>query len=61
MEWVIIASKRSSWNWVLVEKRGAWRLSGGGWVKIKTFSDRMDQCNKHMVTLPAELTDEMPR
>jgi len=43
------------------ERVVAWRLSGGGRVKIKTYSDQMDKCNKRMVTLPAELTDEMPR
>ncbi|HOY69438.1 MAG TPA: hypothetical protein PL131_03330 [Methylotenera sp.] len=43
------------------ERVTAWRLDGGGWVKLKSYSDKMDQCNKHLVTLPIELSDEMPR
>jgi len=39
----------------------AWRLKGGGWVKHKSYSNKIDQCNKHLVTLPIALTDEMPR
>ena len=39
----------------------AWRLIGGGWVRLKSYSERMDQCKKHMVTLPVELSDDMPR
>src|SRR5271169_1169225 len=37
----------------------AWRLRHGQWLKIKTFSDRLDRCNKHLTTLPVELTETL--
>ena len=47
--------------WSAIERVIAWRLKGGGWVRLKSYCERMDQCNKQMVTLPVELSDEMPR
>lgn len=46
---------------VYFERVIAWRLSQGQWVKIKSFSDQIDRCNKRMTTLPVEITKEMPR
>jgi len=43
------------------ERVVAWRLLQGNWVRLKSFSDRIDQCNKQMTTLPAEVTDSAPR
>lgn len=46
---------------VYYERVAAWRLRQGQWVKIKSFSDRLDRCNRQMTTLPIELTDSAPR
>jgi hypothetical protein len=35
----------------------AWRLRQGHWIRIKSFSDRLDRCNKHLTTLPVESTE----
>jgi hypothetical protein len=42
---------------VYYERVIAWRLRQGQWIRIKSFSDRLDQCNKHLTTLPVELTE----
>lgn len=46
---------------VYYERVVAWRLSAGGWIQIKSYSDRLDQCNRHLTTLPVEMTDNAPR
>jgi hypothetical protein len=42
---------------VYYERVIAWRLCHGQWIRIKSFADRLDQCNKHLTTLPVELTE----
>ena len=42
---------------VYYERIAAWRLNHGQWIMIKSFSDRLDRCNKSLTTLPAEFTD----
>jgi len=46
---------------VYYERVIAWRLRRGRWMMIKSYSDRLDRCNKRLTTLPVELADEMPR
>jgi hypothetical protein len=46
---------------VYFERVVAWRLNQGQWVKLKSFSDRIDGCNNRMTTLPLELADSAPR
>jgi hypothetical protein len=46
---------------VYFEQVAAWRILDGQWVKMKSYSDKMDSCKQHLVTLPVELTDSMPR
>jgi hypothetical protein len=46
---------------VYYERVVAWKLNQGGWIKVKSFTDQLDRCNKHVTTLPVEMTSEMPR
>ncbi len=39
----------------------AWRHRKGHWIKLKSYSDRLDLCNKKLTTLPVEISLEMPR
>jgi hypothetical protein len=41
---------------VYYERVFAWRLSDGQWVRVKSYADRLDSCNKRLTTLPVELT-----
>lgn len=41
---------------VYYERVSAWRMHHGQWVRIKNYSDKMDRCNRRLITLPAELT-----
>lgn len=38
----------------------AWRHQKGHWIKVKSYSNKLDRCNKSLTTLPVELSDEMP-
>ncbi|MGA8147549.1 MAG: hypothetical protein WB870_08235 [Gallionellaceae bacterium] len=42
---------------VYYERVVAWRLRKGHWIRIKSFVDSLDHCNKHLTTLPVELTE----
>jgi hypothetical protein len=42
---------------VYYERVVAWRLNYGQWIRIKSFSDQLDRCNKQFTTLPVELTE----
>ena len=42
------------------ERVFAWRHRKGYWIKVKSYTDQLDRCNKHLTTLPVELMDEMP-
>ena len=44
---------------VYYERVIAWRLRHGQWLKIKSFADRLDRCNRHLTTLPMELTETL--
>lgn len=46
---------------VYYERVVAWRIPDGQWLRAKSYSDKMDSCKQHLVTLPVELTDSMPR
>ena len=46
---------------VYYERVVAWRIPDGKWATVKSYSDKMDSCKQHLVTLPVELTDSMPR
>jgi len=35
----------------------AWRLRRGNWIRIKSYADRLDGCNKHLTTLPIEVRE----
>jgi hypothetical protein len=36
----------------------AWRLRQGQWIKIKSFADQLDRCNRnYLKTLPVELAE----
>lgn len=37
------------------EKVIAWRLRNGMWLRLKTFVEQLDRCNKRVTTLPPEL------
>lgn len=42
---------------VYYEHAFAWRLCHGQWIRIKSYSDRLDRCNRQLTTLPVELTE----
>lgn len=42
---------------VYYERVISWRLRHGQWIKLKTFSDRLDRCNRHIKTMPIEFTE----
>lgn len=46
---------------VYYERVVAWRHSSGKWLKLKSFMDRPEDCNKKLCTLPLELISEIPR
>lgn len=46
---------------VYFERVIAWRLREGPWVKLKSYSNRLDLCNQKLTTLPVEMSAEMPR
>lgn len=39
----------------------AWRHWQGQWIKLKSYSDKLEGCNKKMTNLPPEVIDSMPR
>jgi hypothetical protein len=39
---------------VYYERVISWRLQHGQWIRLKTFSDQLDRCNRHLTTLPVE-------
>lgn len=46
---------------VYYERVVAWRHTNGQWLKLKSFLERPEDCNKKLSTLPLELISEMPR
>lgn len=46
---------------VYYERVIAWRLLEGKWINIKSYSDRMDQCQRYLTTLPLEITAAAPQ
>jgi hypothetical protein len=46
---------------VYFERVVAWRIAGGQWIRVKSYSDKLDRCNKQLITMPMELMDSMPR
>jgi len=42
---------------VYYERVFSWRLRHGQWIKLKSFSDRLDRCNSHLKTMPIEFTE----
>lgn len=45
---------------VYYERVVAWRHTNGQWLKLKSFLERPEDCNKKLSTLPLELISEMP-
>jgi hypothetical protein len=41
---------------VYYERVFAWRLRDGRWIRVKSYADRLDSCNKRLTTLPVEVT-----
>jgi hypothetical protein len=37
------------------ERVVAWSLQDGQWLRIKSYSDRLDRCSRKLTTLPPEL------
>ena len=35
----------------------AWRLRHGQWIKLKSYSDQLDRCNRHLTKMPIEFTE----
>ncbi|MEQ1600703.1 MAG: hypothetical protein HOP04_03365 [Methylophilaceae bacterium] len=46
---------------VYYERVIAWRLNQGSWINIKSYSDRLDKCQRRLTTLPLEMTATAPR
>lgn len=46
---------------VYYERVIAWRIREGQWLRVKSYSDKLNSCKQQLITLPVELTDSMPR
>jgi hypothetical protein len=46
---------------VYYERVVAWRQSTGQWMKVKSYSDKLDSCNRHLQVMPLEEISAMPR
>ncbi len=46
---------------VYFEQVVAWKAKHGRWIKLKRYSDKLEGCNKKVITLPPEIIDNMPR
>ncbi len=42
---------------IYYERVIAWRLRQGRWIKIKSFADKLDRCERQVTTLPVELVE----